>query len=53
MRRSTLRATLGSAAVAAVLIPAAPAGAIVGGTVDTVHTNVGLVRFTAPDGRFR
>ncbi len=53
MRRSTLRATLGSAAVAAVLIPAAPAGAIVGGTVDTVHTNVGVVRFTAPDGRFR
>ena len=53
MRRSILRATLGSAAVAAVLIPAAPAGAIVGGTVDTVHTNVGLVRFTTTDGRFR
>jgi V8-like Glu-specific endopeptidase len=53
LRRSTLRATLGSAAVAAVLIPAAPAGAIVGGTVDTVHTNVGLVRFTTADGRFR
>src|SRR5690348_8429387 len=39
--------------VAAVLVPAAPAGAIVGGTPDTVHTNVGLVRFTTADGRFR
>ncbi len=37
----------------AALIPAAPAGAIVGGTPDTVHTNVGLVRFTTVDGRFR
>ena len=53
MRRSILRAALGSAAVATILIPAAPAGAIVGGTVDTVHTNVGLVRFTTTDGRFR
>jgi len=39
-----------TAAVA--LLPAAPAGAIVGGTPDTVHTNVGLVRFTTVDGRF-
>jgi V8-like Glu-specific endopeptidase len=38
---------------AAALVPAAPAGAIVGGTPDTVHTNVGLVRFTTADGRFR
>jgi hypothetical protein len=53
LRRSILRATIGSAAVAAILVPAAPAGAIVGGEKDTVHTNVGLVRFTAPDGRFR
>ena len=53
MRPSILRATLGSAAVAAVLVPAAPAGAIVGGTVDTVHTNAGVVRFTTVDGRFR
>jgi V8-like Glu-specific endopeptidase len=53
LRRSILRATIGSAAVAAVLVPAAPAGAIVGGEKDTVHTNVGLVRFTLPDGRFR
>jgi hypothetical protein len=35
------------------VIPAAPAGAITGGTKDTVHTNVGLVRFTTADGRFR
>ena len=53
MRPSILRAALGSAAVAAVLVPAAPAGAIVGGTVDTVHTNAGVVRFTTVDGRFR
>src|SRR6188508_1271809 len=37
----------------AALIPAAPAGAITGGTKDTLHTNVGLVRFTTADGRFR
>jgi hypothetical protein len=37
---------------AAALLPS-PAGAITGGTPDTVHTNVGLVRFTTPDGRFR
>jgi len=53
LRPSILRAALGSAAVAAVLVPAAPAGAIVGGTVDTVHTNAGVVRFTTVDGRFR
>jgi hypothetical protein len=42
------------ASIAAALIPAAPAGAITGGGADTVHTNVGLVRFTIPDvGRFR
>jgi len=53
LHRSLARTALGSAVAAALLVPAAPAGAIVGGTVDTVHTNVGLVRFTAPDGRFR
>jgi len=37
----------------AALIPAAPAGAITSGTKDTLHTNVGFIRFTAPDGRFR
>jgi V8-like Glu-specific endopeptidase len=53
LRSRILRATLGTAVAATVLIPVAPAGAIVGGSVDTVHKNVGLVRFTAPDGRFR
>jgi secreted trypsin-like serine protease len=37
----------------AVLVTAAPAMAITGGTRDEVHTNVGLVRFTLPEGRFR
>jgi hypothetical protein len=32
---------------------AVPASAITGGTRDDVHTNVGLVRFTTADGRFR
>ena len=32
---------------------AVPASAITGGTRDEVHTNVGLVRFTTDDGRFR
>jgi V8-like Glu-specific endopeptidase len=50
---TVLRAAVGTIAAAAALIPAAPAGAIVGGTPDTVHTNVGLVRFTTADGRFR
>jgi hypothetical protein len=53
MRRTVLRAALGATAAAAAFMPAAPAGAIVGGTPDTIHTNVGLVRFTLPDGRFR
>ena len=35
------------------LFAAAPAGAIIGGERDTVHTSVGLVRFTTADGRFR
>jgi hypothetical protein len=37
----------------AVLVTAAPAIAITDGTRDEVHTNVGLVRFTLPEGRFR
>lgn len=53
MHRSLVRAALGSTVAAALLVPVSPAGAIVGGTPDTVHTNVGLVRFTTVDGRFR
>ena len=34
-------------------IGAVPASAITGGTRDEVHTNVGLIRFTTADGRFR
>jgi hypothetical protein len=48
-----LLAALVALAAVAALVPATPAVAIVGGTPDTVHTNVGLVRFTTPDGRFR
>jgi hypothetical protein len=49
------KAKLLALAVAAVgvLVTAAPAMAITDGTRDTVHTNVGLVRFTLPEGRFR
>jgi secreted trypsin-like serine protease len=53
LRSNRLRGAVGMAAVAAALIPAAPAGAIVGGVPDTVHKNVGLVRFNTVDGRFR
>ena len=35
------------------LLAASPAAAITGGAPDTIHTNVGLVRFTTADGRFR
>jgi hypothetical protein len=38
---------------ATTLVVAAPAPAITDGTRDSVHTNVGLVRFTIPEGRFR
>jgi hypothetical protein len=49
------KAKLLALAVAAlgVFFAAAPAMAITDGTRDTVHTNVGLVRFTLPEGRFR
>jgi hypothetical protein len=51
-RRPTLIA-LAVALVAAAMVGAAPALAITGGSPDTVHTNVGLVRFTTTAGRFR
>jgi secreted trypsin-like serine protease len=41
-------------ALVAAILPAAPAGAIVGGTDDGAgHPNVGLHYFTEPDGTFR
>ena len=52
--RRLLRAALSVAAVMIVLPAVAlPAHGITGGEVDTVHKNVGLVRFTTADGRFR
>jgi len=48
------RAALSVAAVVMVLPAAAlPALGITGGEVDTTHTNVGFIRFTTVDGRFR
>ena len=52
MTRKALLVTLALATCVAGLV--ATAGlAITGGEVDTVHKNVGLVRFTTADGRFR
>lgn len=51
-RRSALL-TFAIVSAAAALVTVVPAGAITGGTPDTVHTNVGVVRFTTTDGRFR
>jgi secreted trypsin-like serine protease len=56
LRRTIIRACLGAAAVTAMLLPVAPAGAITPGTPDQLdndHTGVGMVRFSQPDGRFR
>jgi Trypsin len=39
--------------VVGVVITAQPAGAITDGQRDEVHTNVGVVRFTTEEGRFR
>jgi Trypsin len=47
------RLALVGATIAALFVAAVPALAITGGQRDEVHTNVGLVRFTTVDGRFR
>jgi hypothetical protein len=39
--------------VVGLVITAQPAGAITGGQRDEVHTNVGVIRFTTEEGRFR
>jgi len=53
MTRRTMLVVLALATCVAGLVAAAPAVAITDGTRDTVHINVGLVRFTTADGRFR
>jgi Trypsin len=53
MNRKALLVALTLLTWIAGLVAASPAGAITDGTRDTVHTNVGLVRFTTADGRFR
>jgi hypothetical protein len=53
MNRKASLALLALATCVVGLFVAAPAGAITDGARDTVHTHVGLVRFTTTDGRFR
>jgi hypothetical protein len=50
-RRSLLALAIGS--LASLMLASVPALAITDGTRDTIHTNVGLVRFTTDAGRFR
>jgi trypsin len=53
MTRKALLVMLTLATCVAGLVVAVPGLAITGGEIDTVHKNVGLVRFTTADGRFR
>jgi hypothetical protein len=47
------KCALAALAMVAALVATSPAHAITGGSPDRVHTNVGFVRFTTVDGRFR
>jgi hypothetical protein len=53
MRSRSARLALLGAVVGSLLLATTPALAITGGQRDEVHTNVGLVRFTTSEGRFR
>jgi hypothetical protein len=53
MTRKALIVTLALATCVAGLVATGTGLAITAGEIDTVHKNVGLVRFTTPDGRFR
>jgi hypothetical protein len=53
MKSRKLAVVLALATAAVGAVAASPSSAITGGDIDTVHTNVGLVRFTTTDGRFR
>jgi Trypsin len=53
MKSRKLAVVLALATTAVGAVAASPSGAITGGDIDTVHTNVGLVRFTTTHGRFR
>jgi hypothetical protein len=51
--RKTALVVIAIASLAAGLLASAPALGITGGSPDTVHTNVGVVRFTQDGSRFR
>jgi V8-like Glu-specific endopeptidase len=53
MRTKFTAIAIAIASIAVGLIGISPASAITGGSRDEVHANVGLVRFTTADGRFR